>query len=87
MYIAIYNPATNLMHFPYDFEDNQRQDDDPIPFGKGLTSKIMEMGRPLLVKSNWEEEVSKYNPIYRNKKRGKSSISIPMMIRDGAIVG
>jgi PAS domain S-box-containing protein len=85
MYIAIYDPATNLIHFPYDYEDDMRQEDDPIPYGKGLTSQIMEMGRPLLVTSNWEEEVSKYNPIYRNKKRPKSSISIPMMIRERAI--
>jgi signal transduction histidine kinase/CheY-like chemotaxis protein/putative methionine-R-sulfoxide reductase with GAF domain len=44
-YVALHDPDTNLIHFPY-------QHGDTVPsmvYGEGLTSKIIETSRPLLI--------------------------------------
>ena len=46
-YIAFYDPATDLIHFPYqaDFYDGELT---PMPVGKSLTGYVLKTGRPLL---------------------------------------
>ena len=85
LFIAIHNPTTNLINFPYDYEDGVRQPNDPIKYGEGLTTKVMESGKPLLITDNWQEEIKKYNPIYRNKKQAKSSLAVPIMTTNRTI--
>ncbi len=46
-YIAIYDPATELLSFPY-FVDEEDQPDPPRPLGHGLTEYILRTGEPLL---------------------------------------
>lgn len=45
VYIALYDRQTNMIHFPYEFGDQLSS----IPFGQGLSSKIIESGQPLLI--------------------------------------
>jgi PAS domain S-box-containing protein len=45
-YIAQYNPATNLITFPY-HTDERDEDWAPRRLGKGLTSYVIRTGRPL----------------------------------------
>ncbi len=45
-YLALYDPATRMIHFPYSYGDEAIQ---PIPVGSGLTSRILESGQPLLI--------------------------------------
>ena len=46
--IAILDPATNLISFPYWIEDGIRERDlDALPLGKGLNSHVILTGRPL----------------------------------------
>lgn len=85
IFIAIHNPATNLIHFPYDVDNGQRMPDLPLQYGRGLTTKIMQMKKALVINENWLQESAKYGAIYRNTKMAKSSIGIPMMIQETAI--
>lgn len=85
IFIAIHNPKTNLIHFPYDVDSGQRMPDVPIQYGRGLTTKIMEMKKPLVINENWLDESVKYGTIYRASQLPKSSIAAPMMIQDKAI--
>jgi signal transduction histidine kinase len=59
--------------------------DVPLQYGRGLTSKVMEMKKPLVINENWLHESVKYNAIYRNSKMAKSSIAVPLMIQERAI--
>mgnify|MGYP000853280711 FL=1 len=85
IFIAIHNPQTNLIHFPYDVDNGIRMPDVPLQYGRGLTSKVMEMKKPLVISENWLNESLKYNAIYRNSKMAKSSIAVPLMIQERAI--
>ncbi|HYM83872.1 MAG TPA: GAF domain-containing protein, partial [Candidatus Dormibacteraeota bacterium] len=49
--IAIHQPGSDIIAFPYSFEDGERQPNEPLPFGEGLTSQIIRSNRPLRVGS------------------------------------
>jgi signal transduction histidine kinase/CheY-like chemotaxis protein len=51
VYVALLNPRTGLVEFPYHFELGERLTGDPIAAGEGLTGRIMQTGSPLLLNS------------------------------------
>lgn len=85
LFISILDPLTNLIHFPYDYEDNKKQKDLPIKFGEGMTSKVIETKKTLLINRNWDTVSPRYNVILRTTKPVKSSLTVPIIIRDKAI--
>lgn len=85
IFIAIHNPQTNLIHFPYDVDNGKRMPDVPLQYGRGLTSKVMEMKKPLVINEDWINESFNYNTVYRHSKMAKSSITVPLMIQERAI--
>ena len=44
-YVALLNEQSHMINFPYTFGEERT----PLPYGQGLTSKIIETGRPLLI--------------------------------------
>ena len=56
-YIALYDPITGLIDFPYHIENGVREQQPSLPFGEGLTSKIIESRQPLLLNrsDDWQE--------------------------------
>ncbi len=44
-YVALYNPDTGIIDFPYQYGDDLR----PIKFGEGLTSRIIQSGKALII--------------------------------------
>ncbi|HLO13445.1 MAG TPA: GAF domain-containing protein, partial [Anaerolineales bacterium] len=44
-YVALLDEVTNTINFPYIYGEKL----DPMQFGQGLTSKIIQMGKPLLI--------------------------------------
>ena len=44
-YVALYNPHTGIIDFPYQHGDNI----EPLKYGEGLTSKIIESGKALII--------------------------------------
>jgi GAF domain-containing protein len=48
VYLALLNPKTKMIHFPYQHGDDNR----PMKLGEGLTSKIILSGEPLLINEN-----------------------------------
>ena len=57
MAIAIHEPDSDVISFPYATEDGQRLPNEPIPFGAGLTSKVIQSGQPLRL-GTMEEQVA-----------------------------
>jgi two-component system, cell cycle sensor histidine kinase and response regulator CckA len=55
-YIALYDPATELLSFPY-FVDEQDTDFSSRRLGKGLTDYVLRTGRPLLVTPEVQAEL------------------------------
>jgi GAF domain-containing protein/DNA-binding response OmpR family regulator len=51
VYVALLDPQTNLIHFPYQFGEIF----DSIKLGEGLTSRIIESSEPLLINKDIQE--------------------------------
>lgn len=51
VYVALLDPKTNLIHFPYQFGESFTS----LTLGEGLTSKIIETGEPLLINQDVTE--------------------------------
>lgn len=51
VYVALLDPKTNLIHFPYQFGESFTT----LTLGEGLTSKIIETGEPLLINQDVTE--------------------------------
>jgi PAS domain S-box-containing protein len=49
VYVALHDPQTGLIHFPYEFENGKRLTGQPMPYGQGMTSNIIDSGQPLLI--------------------------------------
>jgi PAS domain S-box-containing protein len=83
--IAIHDPTTNLIHFPYDYEDGVPRKDIPIRYGEGMTTKIMEMKKPVYLESDWWDQSEKLNALHTNKIPVLSSFSVPIMTTEKVI--
>ena len=55
-YIALYDPAKDLLSFPY-FVDEFDPQPQPRPLGKGLTDYVVRTGKPLLVTPETSREL------------------------------
>ncbi len=44
-YVALYNPQTGIIEFPYQYGDELK----PLKYGEGLTSKIISSSKPLII--------------------------------------
>ena len=51
VYVALLDPRTELVEFPYHFELGKRLTQEPMAPGEGLTGRIMQTGSPLLLNS------------------------------------
>ncbi len=51
MFIALYDPATRLISFPYSIEEHEPAPFEPLELGVGLTSIVIESGQPQLLTS------------------------------------
>jgi len=51
VYLALVNPKTKIIHFPYQFGDDIK----PMKLGEGLSSRIILSGEPLLINENVQE--------------------------------
>jgi GAF domain-containing protein/DNA-binding response OmpR family regulator len=49
IFIALYDPDTNLISWPYDIDEGERFHRDPRPLGPGLTSTVITTQRPVRI--------------------------------------
>ncbi|HEX3265810.1 MAG TPA: GAF domain-containing protein [Candidatus Limnocylindrales bacterium] len=47
MFVALYDPAARLIHYPYYIIDGAPRESDPLPLGLGMTSLVIQERRPL----------------------------------------
>ena len=77
-YIALHDPAVGVIDFPYHWELGRRLTEPPLTFGEGLTSQIIESGRPLLINT-----VDHKGPVVGTPS--KSYLGVPIWAGDEAI--
>jgi signal transduction histidine kinase/CheY-like chemotaxis protein/putative methionine-R-sulfoxide reductase with GAF domain len=80
-YIALYDAESGIIDFPYYNESGQRQT-EPMQFGEGLTSYIIETRQPLLMNQSSHFEAMSAKSVGR---LSKSYLGVPMMLGDKAI--
>jgi GAF domain-containing protein/CheY-like chemotaxis protein len=88
--IGIYDPATNLINFPYERDGGKRIQSDPIERGTGLTSIVMDTKRPLRFGSEADQDASgAIIPTYANDNPdvivADSWLGVPIMAGNKAI--
>lgn len=80
--IAIHDPGTDFINFPFDYEDNKHRANYSIKYGEGITTQVMNMKKPFFIHENYDEEAGKLNVIRTNQIRILSSLAVPIMIND-----
>ena len=88
-YIAVYDAATNLVHFPFELDAGERVHGEPIALGPGLTSRILQTGKPLRLGTVADAQAA--GAIIRDHAEGPigpvadSYLGVPIMSGDKAI--
>ena len=72
-YLALLDPKTGMIQFPYQYGDEI----DPIPYGTGMTSRIIRDGQPLIFNRNIEEQSSALG-IQRAGRKARSYLGVPI---------
>ena len=80
VYLALLDPKTKMIHFPYQFGD----DNEPIKLGEGLTSRIILNGEPLLINKDVEELRTKLG-VEQMGKAAASYLGVPIPVGDEII--
>ncbi len=85
LYIALYNPDTQMIHVPYMTEGDELLHVDPFPLGEGLTSILIRTRQPLLLGSNSEEEAAALGAKVLGMQT-KSWLGVPLLV-GGEVTG
>ena len=87
-YIAIYDPATELLSFPY-FVDEQDSAPPPKRLGKGLTDYLIRTGESLLATPEVLEGMENRGEVARNGSKSLDWMGVPLKVNNhtfGALV-
>jgi len=82
--IALYDPASNLIHIPYIRENGEPLNVEPFPLGEGLTSILISTRKPLLISEDTEDKALKLGAKVSGK-HSKSWLGVPLLIGNEAI--
>ncbi len=84
MYIAMYEETRGEIHFPYDFVAGNRQPTfPPTAIGEGLTSVVIQSGRPLMVGTT--ADMDAMGAIDDGGVETESYLGVPMAVGDRVI--
>ncbi len=81
-YVALYDQVTNLIEFPFHIERGEREPQDPLPMGEGLTSRIIESRQPMLLNQSAHFDQVGTHGIGTD---ARSYLGVPIIVGDDAI--
>src|SRR6266700_1422710 len=87
-YIALYDPATDLLTFPY-FVDEQDSAPSPKKLGRGLTDYLIRSGESLLATPEVLQAMEDRGEVARNGSRSLDWMGVPLKVNNnvfGALV-
>jgi len=88
LYIALYDPDTELVHYPY-FVDENDAAPPPRKMGRGLTDHLIRTGEPLLATPEVLEAMENCGEVARNGSRSLDWMGVPLKVGNhtfGALV-
>jgi len=83
-YIALYDPTSDLLSFPY-FVDQYDQPSPPIKPGRGLTEYVLRTGKPLLAPPNVFETLVQQNEVELVGTNSIDWLGVPLIVQDHVI--
>ncbi|MEO8344758.1 MAG: GAF domain-containing protein [Betaproteobacteria bacterium] len=86
MGIRIWDPHSDLLHFPYAYENGQRIDIPSEPLGEqGFTVHVLRTRQTLVINENMPHHAEKYgSSTYAGTTDPKSSVYVPLIAGDSA---
>jgi PAS domain S-box-containing protein len=79
-YVALLDKESNVINFPYQFG----QQLEPLQFGEGLTSRVIQSGKPLLINQEMDRQREQLGA-QQVGRRARSYLSVPIFVRGEAI--
>lgn len=80
-FLALYDPATNMISMPYMVDGGQRIQVDPFPLGQGLTSIVIQTRQPLLLVRDVEQRVAELGARVSGRP-ARSFLAVPVLAGD-----
>ncbi|MDX1415704.1 MAG: GAF domain-containing protein, partial [Candidatus Promineifilaceae bacterium] len=81
--IRIYDPETNLIHFPFVHEKGERISVDPTPLTGGFSGHVLSSGETLVINENMEAVMAKYESYtVPGTYDDKSALFVPLIAGD-----
>jgi GAF domain-containing protein/CheY-like chemotaxis protein len=82
--IRLYDPKTNLMHFPYAYENGVRMSSVPLP-ARGFGAHVVRTRETLVINENMAQAMEKYDSYTMpGTQMAKSSVYVPLVVGDQA---
>jgi len=84
-YIALYDPETDTVSFPYFVDEVDATPEAPQPFGRGLTEYVLRSGRPLLATPEVFEALCLAAEVEPVGAPSFDWLGVPLKVRDRTI--
>src|ERR1044071_3169779 len=84
MGIRVYDPRTNLIHYPYAYENGRRISLDSHPLGQtGFGAHVLRTRETLVVNENMAQTMAKYGSVsLPGTEMEKSTVIVPLIVGD-----
>ena len=84
--IRIYDPKTNLIHYPYTYEDGKRiKLESELFTNKWFAGYVMRTRETLVINENMDQAIEKYGSVVlAGTKTDKSAVYVPLVVGDEA---
>jgi GAF domain-containing protein/CheY-like chemotaxis protein len=79
-YVALLDEETNFINFPYEYGQHL----EPLPLGRGLTSKIIQQGQPLLINQDIDKRRQELGTAQIGVQ-ARSYLGVPIFVSGKAI--
>jgi GAF domain-containing protein len=84
MNIRIYDPQTNVVHYPYVYENGERIALEPSPLGEaGFEAHVLRTREAIVINENMAQEIEKYGSyVIPGTLSEKSAVYVPLSVGD-----
>jgi PAS domain S-box-containing protein len=85
-YIALYDQATNLIHFPYFVDEHDPQPQPKVPNG-GLTEYVLRTGSPLLAVPDVFDDLVASGQVHSRGAPSVDWLGVPLKTSEDSVIG
>ena len=83
-YVALWDPSTNLIGFPYYSEHGKPRVDPPLVLGQGLTSRVIQTRESILIREHIMQRLAEMGISVKGTP-AKTYLGVPIIVGDEAI--